>query len=235
VLRDLDLWAVVNAAGYASVDAAEREPEACRRANVDGPAILAQACATLNIALLTFSSHLVFDGVHREPYVEYDAPAPLCIYGQSKAEAEARVLEILPSALVVRTAAFFGPWDQQNFVTTALRTLAAGRTFVAANDAVISPSYLPDLVNASLDLLIDGENGVWHLANEGALTWEELARSAAALAGVGDAKLMARPQRALGYRAPRPEYSVLSSARGILLPAIDDALSRYVREWGRGH
>jgi hypothetical protein len=31
-------------------------------------------------------------------------------------------------------------------------------------------------VNTSLDLLIDGERGVWHLANAGAVTWAELLR-----------------------------------------------------------
>ena len=31
---------------------------------------------------------------------------------------------------------------------------------------MVSPTYVPDLVHASLDLLIDGEHGLWHLANE---------------------------------------------------------------------
>ena len=58
-----------------------------------------------------------------------------------------------------RTSAFFGPWDESNFVTIALRELAAGRPLVAAEDAVISPTYVPDLVNASLDLLIVARGG----------------------------------------------------------------------------
>lgn len=44
-LTALSPWAVVNAAGYVRVDDAEREPEACRRENAVGPAILAAACA----------------------------------------------------------------------------------------------------------------------------------------------------------------------------------------------
>ena len=125
-----------------------------------GPAALADACARRGVPLLTFSSDLVFGGDRDVPFVESDPLRPLNVYGRSKAEAEARVLEALPSALVVRTSAFFGPWDEHNFVTIALRELAAGRPFVAAEDAVISPTYVPDLVNASLDLLIDGERGL---------------------------------------------------------------------------
>ncbi|HVF28486.1 MAG TPA: sugar nucleotide-binding protein, partial [Pyrinomonadaceae bacterium] len=229
-LAEFEPWAVVNAAGYVRVDDAEREPEACARENTEGPATLAAACAERGVALLTFSSDLVFDGSAREPYVERDAPAPLNVYGRSKAEAEARVTALHPSALVIRTSAFFGPWDEYNFVTGALRALAAGDHFAAADDATVSPTYVPDLVHACLDLLIDGECGVWHAANQGAFTWADVARLAARLADL-DAKLIdARPTRSFNLAAPRPAYSALGSERGTLLPPLEDALSRYLNE-----
>ena len=229
-LAEFDPWAVVNTAGYVRVDDAEREPERCMRENTEGAATVAEACARRGAALLTFSSDLVFDGRKGTPYVESDAVSPLNVYGRSKAEAERRVLELLPSALVVRASAFFGPWDEYNFITLALNTLAEGRTFVAADDCVISPTYVPDLVNASLDLLIDGERGVWHLANEGALSWAELARVAARRAGLDKRLVEARPTAALRLAAPRPLYGVLASERGQLLPPFEDALARYLNE-----
>jgi dTDP-4-dehydrorhamnose reductase len=146
------------------------------------------------------------------------------------AEAEARVLELLPSALVIRTSAFFGPWDLHNFVSLVLGVLGAGETFVAADDAIVSPTYVPDLVQASLDLLIDGEQGIWHLANVGAVSWLELARKAAKLAGLEQARLIGRPLAALELVAPRPCYSVLGSERGILLPDLDEGLRQYFHE-----
>ena len=229
-ISEIDPWAVVNAAGYVRVDDAEREPDICLRVNAEGPAILAAACARRGVALLTFSSDLVFDGTFATPYVESDAVAPLNVYGRSKVEAEARVLKAHPSSLVIRTSAFFGPWDEYNFVTIALRQLAAGHTFVAAEDSIVSPTYVPDLVNASLDLLIDGEYGVWHLANNSAIAWAQLARMAATLAGVDPSGVEARPTRELGLAAPRPTYSVLGSERGVLLPSLDNAISRYFHE-----
>ncbi|MGB7925721.1 MAG: family 1 glycosylhydrolase [Pyrinomonadaceae bacterium] len=229
-LAEFEPWAIINAAGYVRVDDAERESALCRRENTDGPATLAAACARRRIALLTFSSDLVFDGAAQSPYVESDRIAPLCVYGQSKAEAEAHVLDALPGALVVRTSAFFGPWDDHNFVTIALRNLAARRPFVAASDATVSPTYVPDLVHASLNLLIDGESGIWHLANPGAVTWAELARLAANLAALDASLIDARPTKQLGLAAPRPLYSVLGSERGWLLPPLENALSRYLHE-----
>jgi dTDP-4-dehydrorhamnose reductase len=142
---------------------------------------------------------------------------------------EERVLGVLPEALVVRTAAFFGPWDAYNFVTATLGALAGGAPVTAADDATVSPTYVVDLVHATLDLLIDGEHGIWHLANRGAVTWAELARRVATRAGLAADGVVARATRELALPAPRPRYSVLGSARAVLLPSLDDALARYFR------
>jgi dTDP-4-dehydrorhamnose reductase len=221
-------WAVVNTAGYVRVDDAENDVERCMRENADGPAILAAACAARGIHLTTFSSDLVFDGAQDTPYVESSPAAPLNVYGRSKAEAERRVLEAHPGALVVRTAAFFGPWDKHNFVTQALAALERGESFTATDDLVVSATYVPDLVHACLDLAIDAEAGIWHLANLGAVSWAELARLAAGKAGIDASRLEGKPASACGYVAARPRYAALSSERGILLPALDNALARYL-------
>jgi dTDP-4-dehydrorhamnose reductase len=229
-LAEFDPWAVVNTAGYVRVDDAERETEKCMRENAEGAATLAAACAGRGAALLTFSSDMVFDGMKKSPYVESDEVSPLNVYGQSKAEAERRVAGLLPSALIVRTSAFFGPWDEYNFIANALGTLAEGHRFVAADDCIVSPTYVPDLVNASLDLLIDGERGIWHLANAGAFSWAELARLAARAAGLDANLVEGRPTAFMQLAAPRPAYGALSSERGHFLPAFEDAFARYLNE-----
>jgi len=233
-LKEAEPWAVVNAAGYVRVDQAESEPDLCMRENAAGPRVLASACARRGVRLLTFSSDLVFgDGARVKPYVEGDAVSPLNVYGRSKAEAERLALAALPGALVVRTSAFFGPWDEYNFVTAALRALARGEEFAAADDCVVSPTYVPELVSACLDLLIDGEGGLWHLANRGAVTWAELARRAAELAGLDARAVRPVAWRSFGWAAERPAYSVLGSERGALLGPLEEALDCYMRE--RGH
>lgn len=228
-LREHRPWAVVNAGGYVRVDEAERETERCRRENTLGPVVLAIACARHGVPLLSFSSDLVFDGHKPGPYVESDPVAPLNVYGRTKAEAEHRVLAIHPAALVIRTSAFFGPWDSVNFVSLALTALAAGRPFVAASDLVVSPTYVPDLAHAALNLLIDGDRGLWHLSNRTALSWAELALRAARMAGIATDTLEARPAAQLNHLAPRPRNSALASERGEHLPPLDDALARYLQ------
>jgi dTDP-4-dehydrorhamnose reductase len=220
-------WAIVNAAGYVRVDDAERDRGACYRANTFAVGVLARECAHQRIPLVTFSSDLVFDGAKGD-YVESDHPSPLGAYGASKAAAEVSALGINPQSLIIRTSAFFGPWDEWNFPLIALRTLLEGLPFAAANDTIVSPTYVPDLVNASLDLLIDGEHGIWHLANEGAMSWSDLACEVAARAGLSAELVRPVTSRALGYAARRPASSVLRSRRGNLLPTIDSALDRWL-------
>jgi dTDP-4-dehydrorhamnose reductase len=223
-------WAIINAGGYVRVDDAEREFERCMRENTQGQTILALAAIRHGLRFMTFSSDLVFDGTLGRPYAESDAPAPLGVYGRSKLEAERRVLDSDPQALVIRTSAFFGPWDEHNFVSQALDALGNGRPFAALADQTVSPTYVPDLVNACLDLLIDKECGVWHLSNGAAMNWAELARRACAAAGIDPAGLEERSASELGLAAARPVNSALTSERGLLLPSFDDALARYLRD-----
>ena len=214
-------WAVVNAAGYVRVAEAEGDRDRCFRENVDGPAALARACSRLGVGLVTFSSDLVFSGAGDRPRLESDPPAPITVYGASKAEAERRIGKIFPDALIVRTSAFFGPWDRWNMLTQALATLGAGGDWTVPA-AIVSPTYVPDLANAALDLLIDGERGIWHLTNGDALSWLEFVRRGAALAGVDTTNLHEE-------RAARSN-TALGTERGSVLPTLDHALSRYLAE-----
>jgi dTDP-4-dehydrorhamnose reductase len=191
---------------------------------VEGPRLLAEACRAHGLPLVSFSSDLVFDGRTRHRYLESASPQPLGVYGNSKARAEAQVAAALPSALLIRTAAFFGPDDRHNFVKHVIGELAAGRRIDAANDEVVSPTYVPDLAEATLDLLLDGEQGLWHLVNDGALSWSELALTTARLFGLDQRLIRGRPGHELGFRAARPLFSALGSERGQHLRPLFEAL-----------
>jgi dTDP-4-dehydrorhamnose reductase len=164
----------------------------------------------------------VFDGTLGRPYLESDPVSPACVYGESKAEAERRIAGAHPEALIIRTSAFFGPWDRANFVYQVLSDLEAGRRVNPA-EGIVSPTYVPDLVHAVLDLLVDSERGVWHLANQGMTSWSELAERVAAEAGLS---WRAGPRMVEGA----PRLTALSSERGLILPSFESAVSRYFQE-----
>jgi dTDP-4-dehydrorhamnose reductase len=227
-LDDAQPWAVVNAAGYARVDDAEERQADCFLANIDGAGVLAEACAQRGIALLTVSSDLVFGHGHEAPIPESASPAPLGAYGWSKAQAERRVRRALPAALVVRSAHTFAAEQDGGFLATALEALEEGHEVPAAHDLVLSPTYVPDLVHAALDLLIDGEQGLWHLANTGPCSFAGWARQLAELAGHDARAVVERAAKDLDFRAPRPQWSALGSERGTIMPHLGDALARFL-------
>lgn len=220
-------WAVINTAGWVRVDEAEADEAACRMANAEGAIALAQACAANDIAFAGFSSDLVFDGRKGAPYEEGDVPAPLNAYGRSKAMAEAGVLAAGGKGLMVRTAAFFSPYDPYNFAAYVVRRLAGGRTVEAADDLIVSPTYVPDLVDATLDLMIDGETGLWHLANQGSVTWAEFAVMIAQALRLDDRLIRGRPAAAFAWPAERPRNAALVSQRGWVMPPLENAVERF--------
>lgn len=226
-LRRFSPWMVVNATGWTRVDDAERAPDACHATNVGGLLTVAAACRRRGIALVTFSSHLVFDGRKTNPYLEDDPTCPLNAYGWSKAEADRRMNADFPEVLIVRTGALFGPWDDSNFATSILDRLDRGQRFVAA-DEWFTPAYVPDLVHATLDLAMDGERGLWHLANQGATSWHAFAGRLADING-HRSDLIANATAADAGAAARPAWSVLGSLRGALLRPLDQAIDDFMQ------
>jgi dTDP-4-dehydrorhamnose reductase len=218
-------WAIVNAAGYVRTADAEREPDLCMAANADGAGRLARAAAAHGLPFVTFSSDLVFDGLLGRPCGESDRPNPACVYGRSKQAAERLVAAAGGEALVVRTAAFFGPWDGYNFAWAVLEALRRGDPFSASATEIVSPTFVPDLCHAVLDLLVDGETGIWHLANRGALSWFDFARAIAEGAGLDAGLIFAREISPVRNNA-------LVSERGLLLRPLEQAIAAYLDDVG---
>ncbi len=226
-LEKFQPWAIVNTAGYVRIDDAEKEPAECFKANTQGARLLAIAAAKHGLPLVTYSTDLVFDGAQQRPYVESHRPRALNTYGESKVRAERSVLAISPSSLVIRTSSFFGPWDDYNFLTTSLQDLEQGKAVYAMNDWIVSPTYVPDLVHTSLDLLFDGANGIWHLVNRAQVTWYDFLCEAASYFKLDTANVIGRRQAEWRFIAKRPVYSALTSCHGTLLPELSESLAAY--------
>ncbi len=222
-------WVVIDASGWVRVDEAESDPDACFAANHTGAALLARLCAERGIATVSFSSDLVFDGSAVHPYTEADRPAPLNVYGRSKAAMERSVAELAGTHLVVRTAAFFSPFDPHNFAVNVARGLAAGQA-QRIPDETVCPTYVPDLCDAVLDLAVDGERGLWHLTNGEAVTWVAFARRLAECCGLDTGLIQPVAPALLRRPAERPVRVALATGRGQLLPSLSGAIDRFASE-----
>lgn len=230
MVKHYNPWAIINTAGYSKIDEAEKEPEECIMVNSVAPKFLSTVCRKFGIQFVTYSSDLVFDGKKNNPYLESDLVAPLNMYGYSKALAEENVLKNFPDALIIRTGAFFGPWDRANFVHDALKSFSTQREFFAPKDVIVSPTYVPDLVNTTLDLLLDEANGIWNISNKGSISWAILGYEVAKRSGYNTRFFKAVTVDEMNFLASRPANSALTTEKGFEMPELDNALDRFFKE-----
>lgn len=228
-LERLNPWAVIFLAGSGYAEDAMLSTEYKDDKQVRESAILANICTQRGIPLVAFSSDLVFSGTQLTPYVESDSVTPMHTRGHLQAAMEQQVVRNCPSALLIRTGPLFSPWESFDFEKTI--DLVSRHPASAISQTVVSPTYVPDLVDTCLDLLIDGERGCWHLANSGAMSWANLARRAGYLEGLKATSRGSIPTRphVFSHIVSR----ALHSEHGQLLPSLDDALARYLREYKR--
>ena len=182
--------------------------------------------------LLFLSSDYVFDGNKTSPYEAGDARNPQSVYGRSKAEAEVRLLEVLPECCIARTSWLFGTGGKC-FPDTILKAASSRPALDVVNDQRGCPTYSVDLARAIIGLCSNHASGIVHVTNAGDCSWFEFAREIVKGAGLAtevrpvSSQEMARP-------APRPAYSVLSPKSmlqyRIAMPTWKDALLRYLQE-----
>jgi len=223
---------IVLAAAYTNVDDCESHPDLAFAVNRDGAVNVAEAAQQSGAKLLFLSSDYVFDGKKMSPYETGEARNPQSVYGRSKAEAEVRLLEVLPECCIARTSWLFGAGGKC-FPDTILKLAASRPALDVVDDQRGCPTYTIDLARAIIALCRNQARGIVHVTNAGECSWFEFAREIVKGGGLAtevrpvSSQQMARP-------APRPAYSVLSPKSlqhyGIAMPTWQDALQRYLQE-----
>jgi dTDP-4-dehydrorhamnose reductase len=224
-------WAIL-AAAYTDVDGCESNRDLAFAVNRDGALNVAAAAKQVGARLLFLSSDYVFDGKKTAPYETADERNPQSVYGQTKAEAEIRLLESMPDCCIARTSWLFGIGGKC-FPDTILKLAASRPALDVVNDQRGCPTYVVDLARAIIQLCRKNARGIVHVTNAGDCTWFDFAAEIVKSAGLSttvrpvSSQQMARP-------APRPAYSVLSPASmqslGIEMPSWHDALRRYLEQ-----
>jgi dTDP-4-dehydrorhamnose reductase len=233
VIEDIKPTAVVNVAAVADIDQAEREQELADKVNVEGARYIAESCAKRGIRLVFFSSDAVFDG-QGGFYNEEDIPNPINYYGRTKAEAEKAVLEVCPSAAIIRISLVLGfPITTGNsFFANLESKLREGNEILCPLDEIRTPVDVITLSECVLELCENDFSGVLHIGATDSINRYDLTRKITHRMGFDEKLLKAQTLVEPGPgRAPRHKNGIISVAKAkrILhtnLLSTDDGIKR---------
>jgi len=226
---------IVHAAAWTAVDACESDPDRAFAVNSLGTRHIAEAAQRVGAPVYTFSTDYVFDGDQPEPYTELDTPNPRSVYGSSKLAGE-RELASTPDATILRTSWVCGRHGG-NMVKTILRLASEHDTLSFVDDQRGHPTFADDLAAMTRRLVDDRRPGLFHVTNQGAVSWYQFARSVLEAAGHDPERVQPIKTADLDppRPAPRPANSVLDNVAlrlaGVpLLPHYREPLDRLVAE-----
>lgn len=223
--------AIVHSGAWTAVDACESDPDRAFRVNALGTRHVVEAARLVGAQVFYISTDYVFDGTASAPYVEWDRPNPLSVYGRSKLGGEQ---EVDPGSSIVRTSWVCGAHGA-NMVKTILRLAGEHDRLSFVDDQHGCPTFTEDLASMIRRLVVARLPGTFHVTNQGATTWFEFARAVMAAAGHDAARVEPTTTADFPRPAPRPANSVLDNAalrlQGVpLLADWHEPLERLVKE-----
>ena len=232
-VRNYRPTAVVHCAAYTNVDKAESEPELCAAVNGMGTMNVVRAALAVGAKMVFISTDYVFPGTGDQPWKVDDPYGPLNVYGMSKVQGEDAVRSLMTRFFILRTSWVFGK-NGRNFVRTMLRLGAEKKEIRVVSDQVGSPTYTRDLARVICDMLPTEKYGIYHVRNEGFISWYEFAKMIMKKAGLPCRVLpVLSSEYPTAARRPlnsRLDGSALEEAGFAPMPSVEDALDRYLAE-----
>lgn len=234
LVQSLKPEAIVNCASYNMVDQAEDEQRTAFEVNAMVVGTLARAASALDATFVHYSTDFVFSGTASAPYTEQDQPEPRSVYAQSKLVGEWLAADA-PSHYVLRVESLFGGPHRRSSIDRIADAIRAGQQAPVFIDRVVSPSFVADVVEASLFILDSRpEPGLYHCVNTGHATWLEVGREIAMHLGAGDAALKPMSVNDVPMRASRPRFAALNNGKlaraGFAMPEWQQAIGRYLNQ-----
>ena len=147
------------------VDFCEKNPLLTNSINVKGTQNIVDACIEINCKIIFISTSAVFDGTKNE-YYENDSPNPTSVYGLSKLQGELIVKNSNLPFLILRTDQPYcwkEKWQHTNSVIRVIENLKENKIFNEISDWYNTPTYVPDFIEASMELIKNNSEGIFHL------------------------------------------------------------------------
>ena len=176
VFETVEPQLVIHTAGLTSVEKCEVNPELAQHINVDLAENVAKACVKLGLPLAHISTDHLFSG--EASFVDETCPIePINVYGRTKGEAESRVLDINPVALVIRTNFYgWGTSYRRSFSDEIIQTLRSGHKMTLFKDVFYTPILVETAAQAVHDLINLKASGIFHIVGDERVSKYEFGR-----------------------------------------------------------
>lgn len=176
VLKSCMPTIIVNCAAFTAVDAAEEHHGRAKKVNGDAVRVLAKWAKANMAKVIHISTDFVFDGAKKFPYLPFDEPNPLNVYGRTKLYGEKYISELLPDAgMIVRTSWLYSEYGT-NFLKSMLRLMSEQDAIRVVGDQRGCPTSTRTLTNLLFEIIgKDDISGVHHWNDGGNISWYEFA------------------------------------------------------------
>lgn len=224
---------IVHSAAFTDVDGCESRQDEAFVVNGLGARNVAIAAREVDAKLFYISTDYVFDGKKEGPYLEFDRPNPLNVYGRSKLLGEQFVKEQMQRFFILRTGWLYGA-KGKNFVKTILRLAQEQGELQVVNDQRGTPTWTEDLARQIERLIPLDSYGTYHCTSQGSCTWYEFALEVLKLSGL-PAKVRPVTTEEFPRAAKRPKNSVLDNymlrLQGLdIMPPWRESLGRFMKK-----
>lgn len=185
VLREAEADAVINAAAWTAVDAAEEHRAEAFRANGEAPTAMAEAAAARGLPFVHISTDYVFPGTGTQAHRPDDRTAPVSAYGASKLAGEEGVRNAGGVHAILRTSWVFSAHGA-NFVKTMLRLSETRDALRVVADQIGGPTPAAAIAEACLAIaerLTPETTGTYHFSGAPDTSWADFARAIFAASG----------------------------------------------------
>jgi dTDP-4-dehydrorhamnose reductase len=233
---------IINTAAFVRVDDCETDRDRAFKVNALGVRNVAVTAQELGAKLVHLSTDYVFGGFPpanpASGYTEFDKPAPINVYGQSKLAGEEMVRHLCCKHFIVRSSSLFGTAGSSgkggNFVETIIRLGKERPELRVVDDQISSPTFTRDLAEKIAGIVSTSYYGIFHITNSGFCSWHQFASEIIKLAGLNTPVIPISSDQ-YPQKARRPRFSVLDNYQIRLtgmagLRSWQEALREYMGE-----
>lgn len=202
---------VLHLAAETNVDRCEQDPDHAYQSNALGTEHVAWACREHAVPLVYVSTAAVFDGRKPEPYIEYDTPDPVNVYGRAKLAGERVVQTVMDTYTIVRASWMVGGWEiDKKFVYKMVQLARSEKELRVVNDKRGCLTFTTDFARNLLRLLEARRFGLYHMANKGTCTRYQVAEAIVSALGLeANVKVVPVSSDEFPLPAPRPDSEML--------------------------